>query len=354
MPMFPVPAFVAAILAYLALRTLLSGGRPLLIALLCAAAWQSLAVALVIGYGVDFLRPVLPVTATAIPALAWVTFRSGFFTQREPAVIHAVAPGFTLFCSLFAPATLDAVVSGIFAIYGVAILIALRRSIDMPLARLEAGDLPARLWKALGWALILSALTDTAIAAVFIFGREDWAGWIVTVFSSAALLALGVLSASPSAAGNDSEDHDGQSTPPRDPEDLSEDAVIMQRLDALLERERLHLDPDLTLSRLARRLHVPEKRLSAAVNRATRSNVSRHINGWRIRHACHLLDVGHSVTNAMLESGFNTKSNFNREFQRIVGRSPTAYLKGAARREDGDTGSDDGSAPFAVSHKPST
>ena len=32
----------------------------------------------------------------------------------------------------------------------------------------------------------------------------------------------------------------------------------------------------------------------------------------------------------MLESGFNTKSNFNREFLRLKGASPTQWL--AARR----------------------
>ena len=31
---------------------------------------------------------------------------------------------------------------------------------------------------------------------------------------------------------------------------------------------------------------------------------------------------GETVTNAMLLSGFNTKSNFNREFLRVVGEAP--------------------------------
>lgn len=327
MPLFPVPAFVAAILAYLALRAALSGGRRLLVLLLATAAWQSLAVALVGGYGVDALRPVLPVTATAIPPLAWATFRRGFFTRREPLALHAAGPAFTLFCSLFAPATLDVVVPGVFAGYGAAILLALRRSTDMPLARLEAGDIPRRLWWALAWALILSAATDAAIALAFLSGHGAWAGWIVTVFSSAALLALGVLSASPSASGTGDEAPEDPGPRQPHPEDLAEDKAIVERLDALLGRDGLHLDPALTLARLARRLHVPEKRLSAAVNRATGGNVSRHVNGWRIRNACRLIDAGSSVTGAMLESGFNTKSNFNREFQRVTGRSPSAYAK---------------------------
>nr|WP_272212922.1 helix-turn-helix domain-containing protein [Marinicella sp. W31]MDC2878850.1 helix-turn-helix domain-containing protein [Marinicella sp. W31] len=82
----------------------------------------------------------------------------------------------------------------------------------------------------------------------------------------------------------------------------------MARLDALLASETLYLDPALTLSRLARRLKLPAKTLSAAVNRATNDNVSRHINRYRIMHACNRLKDGDNVTAAMLESGFNTKS----------------------------------------------
>nr|WP_283776296.1 helix-turn-helix domain-containing protein [Stappia sp. WLB 29] len=99
----------------------------------------------------------------------------------------------------------------------------------------------------------------------------------------------------------------------------------MARLDALLDQGGACLDPDLTLARLARRLHVPVKQLSVAINRTQGENVSRHVNGYRIRHACKLLVEGHGVTAAMLASGFNTKSNFNREFLRVTGETPSAY-----------------------------
>ena len=52
-------------------------------------------------------------------------------------------------------------------------------------------------------------------------------------------------------------------------------------------------------------------------------------NSYRIREACHSLEAGASVTEAMLASGFNTKSNFNREFRRITGRTPSAWRRTA-------------------------
>lgn len=94
-----------------------------------------------------------------------------------------------------------------------------------------------------------------------------------------------------------------------------------------MQAERLHLDPDLTLARLARRLHVPIKRLSVAINRMTGENVSRYVNGYRVQAACTALQKGETVTEAMLASGFNTKSNFNREFSRVMGQTPSAFLR---------------------------
>jgi AraC-like DNA-binding protein len=70
---------------------------------------------------------------------------------------------------------------------------------------------------------------------------------------------------------------------------------------------------------------VPAKQVSGAVNRTTGDNVSRYVNGLRIAHACTLLRRGETVTSAMLGSGFNTKSNFNREFSRVTGQTPSGW-----------------------------
>jgi AraC-like DNA-binding protein len=329
MPMLPIPAFVALVLAYLAVRTVLSGGRPLLTAFLFAGAAQSLLVALANGYGLDPLRVVLPVSAATIPPLAWIAFRDAMVDRRSlpSALPHLAAPIFALFCRAFAPDTVDVVVSLLFAGYGGAILRRLHASADMPLARLGAGRLPTAIWRAVGWGLVASAVGDVLIAVAHATDRGEWTGWMIAVSSSLMLLLLGLLGSDPAAAGAEAPEprspQPDAAPPPRAP--VAEDAEIVARLDAFLARERLHLDPDLTLARLARRLHLPEKRLSAAVNRATGGNVSRHVNAWRIRHACGLIEGGAGVTDAMLRSGFNTKSNFNREFRRVTGATPSQW-----------------------------
>jgi AraC-like DNA-binding protein len=335
MLMLPVPAFFALILAYLALRSFLSGGRLLLAAFLAACALQSLAVALAVGYGIGALHSVLPITAATIPPLAWLTFRSTLFrtVSWDEAWPHLAAPLFCLFCRIFAPATLDVVVALIFAGYGASLLLSLRATGDLPLARIDAGGLPGKLWRTLGWLLIASAFSDTLIGLAHASGNPLWADRIVSLFASLTILLLGVLSSFPEAAGEAD-----APTPIADPADAPrsaetalQDKEILEALDGLLRREKTYLDPGLTLLRLARRLHLPEKRISAAVNRATGGNVSRHINTWRIEHACNLMVAGHSVTSAMLASGFNTKSNFNREFLRVVGRNPRDWLTGQSQ-----------------------
>ena len=99
----------------------------------------------------------------------------------------------------------------------------------------------------------------------------------------------------------------------------------MQTVHQLISETQLFLDPDLTLNRMARKAGIPAKQLSAVINRCQGENVSKYINRFRIEHACTLLATGQPVTSTAFASGFNTKSNFNREFQRIRALSPSRW-----------------------------
>ncbi|QBR38770.1 AraC family transcriptional regulator (plasmid) [Leisingera sp. NJS201] len=105
------------------------------------------------------------------------------------------------------------------------------------------------------------------------------------------------------------------------------DAEVWAKVSACMEQEKPYLDPNLTLAQLARKLRVPAKTLSKTINRATGENVSRFVNKARIKAAQDALLQGETVTEAMLSSGFNTKSNFNREFLRVAGSNPSDWLQ---------------------------
>ncbi|WP_225027258.1 helix-turn-helix domain-containing protein [Xinfangfangia pollutisoli] len=333
MLMLPIPAFIALCLVFLALRAALAGGRGGLAIFLSACALQALGIALAAGYGIRELRPILPVTAAMIPPLAWLAFTAGLFrapSWREDG-LHLAAPAFCLFCRLYAPQTLDLAVSLVFAGYGAAILRQLHRAVDLPLARIAAGAQPRRLWQVTGGLLIALALGDVLISLAYSRGHAAWAEAIISLLASLILLGIGLLSSTPEATGEAQDRADPTPATPDpatpDPATADQDRDILARLDALLRKDRLFLDPGLTLQRLARRMRLPEKRLSAAVNRQSGSNLSRHINTWRIDHACDLIAAGQPITEAMLASGFNTKSNFNREFRRVKGLSPAEWAK---------------------------
>lgn len=324
----PIPLMVALILGFLALRHLLAKDRPTFFLILIAVCgFQSLIVSLTQHYGVRWLVMAQPITASVIPPIAWLTFQSA--TLRPIDIrrdgLHLSAPIFTTFCLFFAPVTLDAVLALIFLGYGGAILFWLHKDDSLPLARLESGPLPARIWKAMGVLLMLSALSDILIASAIGSGRIEWRPLIISVFTSFNLLGIGLLSLSRDAEGTTEVDRDEIETNQSPP--AEEYATLILRLDTLMENDRPYLDPELSLARLARRLHVPIKQLSVAINLVKGENVSRYVNGFRIRNACACLEKGNTVTEAMLGSGFNTKSNFNREFGRVMGQSPSAFLR---------------------------
>lgn len=327
MPSLPIPLFVALTLGFLLVRSLRRGGMSRwLAALLLALAGQSVIVALVQHYGLMALRPVQPVTAAIIPPLAWLAFQRNAMRGRVRSAdaAHLLGPGFIIFCVCFSPQVIDIALIMLFAGYGAALLISLHGQPELPLTRLAAGHSPALIWRVIALALIASAFSDLLIVAALSFGQAWLQPWILGAFSSAALLVIGLLSLSPDL---DAEPEPEDSQPLPDPETDRQDADMIARLETLLTQQRVYLDPDLTLARLARRIGVPAKQLSAAVNRRTGDNVSRYINGFRIDHACAELASGANVTAAMLASGFNTKSNFNREFLRVTGHTPSDWKR---------------------------
>ncbi len=323
----PIPLVVSLVLGFLLVRALFMRRLPwLFLGLLAACCVQGLIVSLCQHYGFTNLLVIQPVTATLIPPLAWVAFLTTAIRAPDPwrDAGHLLVPAFVLFCVLVAPQTLDFVVPAVFVIYGALLLNALRAGADsLPMTRLEAGNLPMIVWRTIAASLIASAVSDVLIAGVLAFGHQWLQPVILSLFSSLWLLAIGTLSLSQSLGDRDM-------SPPEPLVEAGEagepDTALMAQLQGILENEKLYLDPGLTLARISRRLHVPAKRLSTAVNRSSGDNVSRYINGFRIHHACQLLESGASVTMAMLDSGFNTKSNFNREFLRVMGKAPSDWL----------------------------
>ena len=117
------------------------------------------------------------------------------------------------------------------------------------------------------------------------------------------------------------------------PETAETALELLRKMDAAIAERKLYRDPELSLDKLSRKLVISSRHISSAVNSQRAMNVSQYINMFRVAEAAHLLlNDKATITEILYEVGFNTKSNFNREFQRIVGMSPSEF------RKNGDSG----------------
>ena len=325
----PVPLMASLILAFLVLRAALRQSAPWpLLVLIGAEALQGAVIAGRQHYGIAWLGLVQPVLAMAIPPLAWLAFqlvaRRGRLELGD--LWHLAGPVFGLFCGMTAPDMLDHAVLVSFFGYGGALLLTLRMGRDsLERTRLDSGEAPLRIWRWIGVALILSGCSDGVIQAMELAGLGAWRSLVVSLMWGGTLLAIGGLALSDVLApGEEAEAPEPTSAPVAA---TAGDAALVAQMEALLAERQMYLEPGLTLAQIARRLRVPAKTLSGAINRVKGENVSRVVNGLRIAHACMQLQTGAGVTQAMLESGFNTKSNFNREFLRVTGLAPSDWQR---------------------------
>jgi AraC-like DNA-binding protein len=169
--------------------------------------------------------------------------------------------------------------------------------------------------------------------------------WVITVGNISLLIIMGVAAANiGQTAGTQPEAEPARAAVPGSPMAAQADtgAEIVYRpeelekviadIETLLVTKSLFRDVGLNLDRLARRLAIPARMVSVAINQRRSKNVSQFVNEFRIAEACTLLrTTSQSVTDVMFNVGFQTKSNFNREFRRVTGMTPVQWRGEAAR-----------------------
>lgn len=295
-------------------------------ALILLSAIQSLLSGLRWGYGVDAVMYIAPVFAALVPPLAYAgvarLVRESRLHMRLRIGLHAIPALIIAVLMAVSRDTIDLVLVLIFLGYAVAILFLMRAGTDaLRLAPFD-GATPAYhaiLFAAL--ALILSASVDIFIVFDFAWTQGEYARPVITAGNLVALLLLSVAAA---AASRSQAPDDKDDSGPRP--QLAEDKETMAAIQTLMETRRVYRDADLNLDRLARKLGMPARQISAAINRATGKNVSQYVNEYRIAEACsQLASTGRPVTEIMFLAGFQTKSNFNREFRRVTDMTPLEW-----------------------------
>jgi AraC-like DNA-binding protein len=120
-------------------------------------------------------------------------------------------------------------------------------------------------------------------------------------------------------------------------------AAILNRLTSLMEVDRIYREPNLSLSRLAARLAVPEYRLRKIIHeQLSYNNYNVFLHSFRVRDACDQLRDPKMrripILTIALSVGYQSVNTFNRGFRDLKGVTPSAYRlqdSGAAGDADG-------------------
>lgn len=340
---FAVSLFLVAFL----LRLLLQGRESLVrnhlfVLLIALYAAQTTLVGLRWGYGVTAVLPLLSLLATAIPPLTYLAFRD--LAREEGAGLslgdwpHLLPTAALVLMHFVWRDPIDLLIIAEFLAYGLWLLWLARLGPDgLVAARLDGTLRSHRSLLLSALSLVASACTDIAISLDLLWGEGRHSALMVSAATTLILLLLGIAAVVAGAEEGDGETDGDADDEPRSadappatrqpvPQPSGEHEAVAASLDRLMAERRLYGDAGLNLGKLARRLGLPARTVSQAVNRVHGTSVSQYVNNFRVAEACRLLSTTDMpVTRIVFEAGFMTKSNFNREFLRVTGTSPTAF-----------------------------
>ena len=100
------------------------------------------------------------------------------------------------------------------------------------------------------------------------------------------------------------------------------------QLERLMRDEKQYLNPELTSQELAEQLNISSKILSQVINQGFNKNFFDFVNSYRCEEVKQILqgpDKKMTIIEAMYQSGFNSKSSFNKEFKKLTGQTPSEF-----------------------------
>jgi AraC-like DNA-binding protein len=331
MPAIPLPYYTLTVLLLLLLKILFSRHAEYRNAAIFLSGCATLILLSALRWTFDavILRQLQSLAAIALPPLAWYCFAS--LTRQRGGPKHAaywLAPASALIVNLAAPAMTDVALMFLFIGYGSALIKISHQGVDTFIfSRLSDANITASMAFFAGCFLCFSGGIDFAIAIDFHFFEGVQAPILVALSQTLLLPFIGMAivfkgqMAPPLKVLSDQKDAVSE----HNDEDL---AALYHHIEKTLLEDNLFLDPDITLSLIGKASGIAPRQLSRAVNQISGCNVSQWVNGFRVRHAQALLrNTRFPVTQIMLDSGFSTKSHFNKEFARLSGSTPTDFRR---------------------------
>ncbi len=324
----PLPLFATLLLAIVLIRFVVmhdmkQRAHQLFAALVALYVVQSLLLSLRWGYGLEFVAGPGAVIAPVLPVIAYLAFAalSAPLSARRLWPVIVILVNWVILMSV--PQAADLFILATYIGFGGALVrLGVKGPDQLALSPLDNARGIAVAMGLTGFALVASGLTDIYVLVDFIRNEGRNVGLIVSFVQTAFVLVIGLAA----GYGRASVDTGAVAEPRHRDAVVTGDSEIISRLESLFATEGLHKSEELSLRRMARRLHLPDRRVSNAINRSRGVSVSQFVNEARIRDACVLLATSRDTILAVsLAAGFATKSNFNREFLRVMGVTPSAW-----------------------------
>lgn len=268
-----------------------------------------------------FWSQLLPVSASALPFLCWQALRQACGQSPSPLWLVLPPAGMAL-CVWQWPQAIDGLLLLAWLACAAAMLLRLREGNNAFVAQ-SLADVGMTLtsWRTLAVMLIFCALIDLAVTADISFAGGIWVQSLLLagqcalcVFIALALVITPVEALTEEPQAKIASESDEQ---------------VVRKIELLMRDNMLYRETGLNLALLARKSAIPARKVSTAINLLHRQSVSQYVNQWRIQEACyHLSHSARPILDIMEAVGFVTKSNFNREFLRVTGKTPSQWRAG--------------------------
>jgi len=107
---------------------------------------------------------------------------------------------------------------------------------------------------------------------------------------------------------------------------------LKEKLLSHMDMNRPHLNPELTLTDLAKQIDLSRNQLSYLINSVIGDNFYNFINKYRVEEVKKLMEKDsqkrYNIIVLAHEAGFNSKSSFNNIFKKMTGITPSQYRDG--------------------------